>query len=801
MKKSLSIKITALVLALSFVVPSTYALYPAQANAAAGAGSAAACVVGWATAAGFAVPGFIKEILGVPDGNGNTGTQMSANAANTSQSFTTCVLKPLAKIMVVALIRNIGASIVNWVNSGFDGSPSFLTDFGGTLLDTADQAVGTFIEGSELGYLCNNFSFKIRLALAVNYSRGFKQRATCSLSQIGDNIATNGGAGWNNFLELSTQPQNNEYGAYLIAESEVAQRALRATGIQEKEISVGQGFLNRKVCDEKESPEEFQQRQDFSSFKERKGETTTAVGVQVTTTNVNSSSFGQYDVYGNQTEAGKTDTNTKTVFTNSTEPACKKWTVTTPGSVIAGKINSTFAQGDIQQAVAQEIDDVIAATMNQLTQKVIMGAKGLLGMNRKKTTAQSYLAKYQSQFYGQNSTAGATSAIEDYQVPSFDAAAQLIDSDPQVDQIYESTNAAAEQALAQQQAQQGAIQEAFGGQSSTDQNYALAKQATESSVGVGPASNATNGIKDGNANQYNTPAGTGEEQNPWWEVDLGESKDIREVRIWRVTNESEFDTLGTLRVVTSDGPNNNVWSSDYVTPTSATPNPLVIAINKTRRYVRIEKQSRLDNQCRVAYEDGPNTIYESCYHPLKLAEVEVIGTPSTAGIPGTSLGSSTASTGNNPTTGSVQDDGRTATSTIAWDTAVSPATVTTNAPLSYELHLTQEKPLNVGSGVTIRTFLKKNGVPVPYLSVFSSYDFSYGRQGEISSKYSINSGGDSGAFVLTNITNTTANSYYLFKQGGVKKVGGQTGSYTITTTVEDSFGTILKTATASFIVQ
>lgn len=799
MKKSISIKITALVLALSFVVPSAYALYPAQANAAAGAGSAVACIVGWATAAGFAIPAFIKEIVGVPDGSGNSGQHMGDTASNNSQSFTSCVLKPLAKIMVVALIRNIGSSIVNWVNSGFDGSPAFLTDFGGTILDTADQAVGTFIEGSELGYLCNNFSFKIRLALAVNYSQSFRQRATCSLTQIGNNLATNGGAGWNNFLEVSTRPQNNEYGAYVIAENEIAQRAFRAVGIQEKEIAVGQGFLNRKVCEDQESPEELAARQHLSSFKTIKGDNA-AVGVQVTSTKVDLSSFGKYDIYGNQTEAGKTNTDTKTVFTTSEKPVCKKWTVTTPGSVIAGKINSSFAQGDIQAAVAQEIDDVIAATMNQLAQQVITGARGLLGMNRKKTTSQSYLAKYQSQLYGENASQGATSPIEDYQVSSYDAAAKLIDNDPQIDKIYESTNAAAEQAISQQQEQQAAIQEAFGGQSSTDQNYALSKPATQSSIGAGPASNATNGIKDGAASQYNAPAGTGEEQYPWWQVDLGTTKDIREVRIWKVTNESESDTLGTIRVVASDGPNDNVWTSDYITPTSASANPIVVAVNKARRYVKIEKQGTLDNQCRVAYENGPETIYESCYHPLKLAEVEVIGTPSTAGIPGTSVSSSTSATSGS-SNNTVADDGRTATSTVAWETAVSPNTVTTSAPLDYELHLTQDKPLTIGSGVTIRTSLKRNGSPVSYLSVFSSYEFSYGRQGDVSSKYSISSSNDSGGFALTNVTNPSANGYYLFKQGGAKKPGGLSGSYTITTTVEDSFGTVLKTATASFVVQ
>jgi hypothetical protein len=698
--------------------------------------------------------------------------------------------------MVVALIRNIGSSIVNWVNSGFNGSPTFVTDLGGTLLDAADEAAGTFIEGSELGFLCNDFSFKIRIALALRYSRSFKQQATCSITKIGNNIATNGGNGWDNFLQITTEPQNNEYGAYVIADSELAARMFRATDHQEKTIAFGQGFLSFRTCDAYETPNEAAVRSASDTF----NNTNTNPDVN-TMFSSGSNSIGKVDT--SLTAGAPASTlgqdpsvklGTPATF-EQTAPKCKSSSIKTPGSVIAGKLNSTFAQGDIQAAVATEIDDVIAATMNQLSQKVITGAKGLLGLSKKRSTAQSYLTKYQNQLYGQSAPVdtGATSPIEDYQVGNYDAAATLINNDQQVQQIYDSTNNAATQAVAQQQAQQEAINSAFGG-SSSEQNFALLKPASESSLGAGPASNAVNGVKDGAMSQYNTPAGTGEEPNPWWQVDLGAGKPIKEIRIWKVTSDSDQHTLGTIHVIASDGANNNVWTSDAITPDATTPNPIVIPVNLTRQFVRIEKEGTLDTQCRIIYDN----TYESCYHPLQLAEVEVVGTPSISGIPGTTIATSTTSSVSSNT---IQNDGRTATSTLAWITVTTPGTISASNPLDYELHMTEEKALAVGNGVTIRTYLQKNGSAVPYLSVFSSYDFSFGRQGETASTYSINSSADSGSFVLTNVTNSNPSNYYLFKQVGAKKSGAATGSYTIKTTMEDSSGAIVKTATANFIVQ
>jgi len=47
----------------------------------------------------------------------------------------------IAKQMVSSMTR----SLINWINSGFQGSPAFIADFKGFLLDTLDSVAGQYI--------------------------------------------------------------------------------------------------------------------------------------------------------------------------------------------------------------------------------------------------------------------------------------------------------------------------------------------------------------------------------------------------------------------------------------------------------------------------------------------------------------------------------------------------------------------------------------------------------------------------------------------------------------------------------
>lgn len=186
-------------------------------------------------------------------------TSLTAFSAYSLQ-FKEYVLDGLGLLVAKQIIRQITSSVVNWINSGFDGSPSFVQNPGAFFLDVADQMTGDFLAkaGGPLTALCSPFSIDIRIALAFKYRPNVQKRYACTLGTIitnsknaVKNASINGftagdfkQGGWPAFVSLTTEPQNNIYGAYLTAESELSFRVANAQVQKRDEISAGKGFLS-----------------------------------------------------------------------------------------------------------------------------------------------------------------------------------------------------------------------------------------------------------------------------------------------------------------------------------------------------------------------------------------------------------------------------------------------------------------------------------------------------------------------------------------------------------------------------
>jgi hypothetical protein len=197
----------------------------------------------------------------------------TVNAANTTVSsysnmslqLKAFVLDTLATALAKQLIRQITADVVQWINGGFQGSPAFVTNPGGLLIDVADQVTGEFLakSGGPLNNLCSAFSIDIRLALAFKYHPNIQKKYQCTLGTIiknttnaVENATLNGQSingfvngdfkqgGWPAFVSLTTEPQNNIYGAYLTADSELSLRVADAQANKTKEVDRGRGFLS-----------------------------------------------------------------------------------------------------------------------------------------------------------------------------------------------------------------------------------------------------------------------------------------------------------------------------------------------------------------------------------------------------------------------------------------------------------------------------------------------------------------------------------------------------------------------------
>lgn len=182
------------------------------------------------------------------------------------------VLDGLAYIIAKQLLRQLTSSIVNWINTGFEGSPSFMTDPAGFLMDVGDQVTGEFIAHSGmLSKLCDGFSIDLKLALAFKYRPYSQKRYACTIGSIikdakssvsnGSFISVNGftagdfkQGNWPAFVSLTTEPQNNGFGAYLSAQDELSYRIGTKKEEHKSELDQGHGFLSWKTCKDAPAP-------------------------------------------------------------------------------------------------------------------------------------------------------------------------------------------------------------------------------------------------------------------------------------------------------------------------------------------------------------------------------------------------------------------------------------------------------------------------------------------------------------------------------------------------------------------
>lgn len=238
----------------------------------------------------------------------------------------------IAWTLVNVILSQISASIVNWINSGFEGSPTFVTDFKGFLTNIADEELGRFLAGSELGFLCSPFQFDIKfsIALALN-NTSFTKKSSCTLTGVVDNIDSfiSGDffqGGWEGWFEMTTKPQNNPYGAFLLADAEIKTRIREKQERELFKVDLGDGFLSIGTC-----------------------------------------------------------------LASDSDGNCVSSQIELPGSVIEAQLNNTLASGQQKLIVADEFNEIVVALLSQLVQKVLF--EGLLGASGSSGGSSSYTSR------------------------------------------------------------------------------------------------------------------------------------------------------------------------------------------------------------------------------------------------------------------------------------------------------------------------------------------------------------------------------------------------------------------------
>ncbi len=252
----------------------------------------------------------------------------------TSQFFLDNVLDGIAWSLAKNILSQMTSSIVNWVNSGFKGSPAFVTDLGKFLEKAADATIGQYLD--ELGglgsFICSPFRLDVRVALAVDYdrARAGEAAASCTLSGALSNIESFldntksfvDAGGWDNWFSITSNPTTyTPYGSMLAAKVEGNARLINKKGQEIEILKFADGFLSSKVCQ------------------------------------------------------GAASANTSS---SSAKQNCK---ISTPGKVISEALTFQLSTGPQSLISADEINEIVSAIFGQLAQQAITGAAGLLGLS------------------------------------------------------------------------------------------------------------------------------------------------------------------------------------------------------------------------------------------------------------------------------------------------------------------------------------------------------------------------------------------------------------------------------------
>ncbi len=286
--------------------------------------------------------------------------------ATESATIHDCVIKPIIILIAKTLLAQLTRSIVNWINNGFQGNPAFVTDLQGFLTNVADQVIGEFIYGSELSFLCSPFQLQVRVALALNF-QPYQNKARCTLSSVVGNVNsafTNFAAGgWPAWFAMTTNPQNNPYGSYLMAQSELSVRIASAQYTNTKLLEFGRGFFSFKQCSS-QSPI-----------------TTYSDGT--------SGTGGTFTTYYPGQDPYKTDPKAN----------C---TIVTPGAAIQDQLSKVLGTDIDQLELANDINSIISALVGQLIKQGLLALGGVKGLSTQNgqfgggTALDVYVANAQS---------------------------------------------------------------------------------------------------------------------------------------------------------------------------------------------------------------------------------------------------------------------------------------------------------------------------------------------------------------------------------------------------------------------
>lgn len=218
------------------------------------------------------------------------------------------------------LLAHITDSIVEWINNGFEGGPSFITDPKKFLLGVGDEIAGEFINSSAWGWVCDPYKLNIKISLSLGI-RNFERQKKCTLTGIINNFdnfvtGTFKEGGWKGWFEINTNPNSNQMSNFLSVQAELDKRVRQGQDTEDKKLGWGKGFLSFQEC---------------------------------------------------------------LAYDKDTRQCVKRGPIRTPGTVIESQLENHLGSSVRQMELADDIDKIVGALVQQLVKTVL--EKGLSAMS------------------------------------------------------------------------------------------------------------------------------------------------------------------------------------------------------------------------------------------------------------------------------------------------------------------------------------------------------------------------------------------------------------------------------------
>ncbi|MBI2640852.1 MAG: hypothetical protein HYW91_03150 [Candidatus Sungbacteria bacterium] len=145
------------------------------------------------------------------------------------------IFDPAARIIIRALLQATTQQIVSWIQGNGGKNVGYVKNLEAALRHEADAAGGEFLNNLTGINLCGNIGAFLQITLRTP---GLRQRLECTVTDIVRNLDNFyrdfQQGGWPAFIRVSLEPQNNPYGAYMIAlDAKISAEASRQQGFLE----------------------------------------------------------------------------------------------------------------------------------------------------------------------------------------------------------------------------------------------------------------------------------------------------------------------------------------------------------------------------------------------------------------------------------------------------------------------------------------------------------------------------------------------------------------------------------------